>query len=90
MGGIGMNFNSLLVLRINDREDTALKIQQVLTNHGCKIMTRLGLHDHGENGVCSPCGTMVLHLSCTKEECRAVEADLVKIEGVRAQFVDFD
>jgi hypothetical protein len=85
-----MKFNNLLVLRINDREDTAMKIQQVLTNHGCKIMTRLGLHDHGESGVCSSCGTMVLHLYCTEEERRVVEADLVKIEGVRARFVDFD
>jgi hypothetical protein len=80
---------TLLVLRINDREDTALEIQKVLTAHGCKIMTRLGLHDH-DDGTCSPCGTMVLQLRCSSEECKAVEADLVKIEGVKAKFVDFD
>ncbi|MDR1515639.1 MAG: hypothetical protein LBS45_08090 [Synergistaceae bacterium] len=80
---------TLLVLRISDREETALKIQKVLTSQGCKILTRLGLHDH-EGGVCSPCGTVVLQLSCTPEECKAVAADLTKIDGVKAKFVDFD
>jgi hypothetical protein len=80
---------ALLVLRVNDREDAALEIQKVLTANGCKIMTRLGLHDHG-SATCSPCGTIVLQLSCSPEERKAVEADLLKIDGVKARFVDFD
>ncbi|MDR0615707.1 MAG: hypothetical protein LBG29_02770 [Synergistaceae bacterium] len=80
---------ALLVLRINYREDTALEIQKILTAHGCKIMTRLGLHDHG-SATCSPCGTIILQLSCSSEERKAVEADILKIGGVKARFVDFD
>jgi hypothetical protein len=88
MGGFEMSY-TLLALRINDREDKALEIQKTLTRHGCKIMTRLGLHDHGDSA-CSPCGTMVLQLCCSPDESRAVAADLTKIDGVKAKIVDFD
>ena len=80
---------TLLVLRINDREGQALEIQKTLTRHGCKIMTRLGLHDHGD-GVCASRGTMVLQLCGTSGECEAVAADLAKIDGVKAKVVDLD
>jgi hypothetical protein len=79
-----------MAIRINDREDNAVKIQQTLTAHGCKIMMRLGLHDQEEGGVCSPSGTMILQLRCSAEECKAIEADLTKIDGVKAKFLDLD
>jgi hypothetical protein len=84
-----MSHNNLLAIRINDREDTSLKIQQVLTTHGCKIKTRLGLHDDGD-GVCSQAGTMILQLHCSVDEGKTVADDLLKIDGVKAQFINFD
>jgi hypothetical protein len=76
-----------MAIRIEDRDRAALKVQEVLTRHGCNISMRLGLHDSDE-GVCGPSGTLILQLCCTAEEGKKVEADLVKIEGVKAQFID--
>lgn len=86
-----MKNDGLLALKVSNRDSSAMKIQEVLTKHGCKISMRLGLHDaEGEaNNVCSPTGTMILRLCCSDEEGRAVEADLAKIEGVKAKFIDF-
>lgn len=82
------NCNTLMALRVNDRDTNAVKIQQVLTNHGCRISMRLGLHDHDEGNVCSTSGTLILQLCCTADEAKLVEADLLKIDGVKAKFID--
>ncbi len=85
-----MNCNNLMAIRIENREASAVKIQQVLTKHGCKIRMRLGIHDQDDPNVCSLSGTLIVQLCCTAEEGRAVEADLVKIDGVKAKFVNFE
>ena len=36
-----MDCNSLMALRVADRDSSALKIQEVLTKHGCRINMRL-------------------------------------------------
>lgn len=80
--------NQILAIRINDREESAVRVQEVLTEHGCEIRMRLGLHDMADNGTCSPCGTVLLQLCGTVEEGEAVEIELSKIPGVKAKFVD--
>ncbi len=82
--------NQIMAIRIGDRDENAVKVQGVLTKHGCEIRTRLGLHDQEEGNVCSPSGTLLLQLCGTPEQGRAVEADLNKIAGVKAKFVDLD
>ena len=86
-----MKNDGLLALRVSNRDASAMKIQEVLSKHGCRISMRLGLHDvEGEgSNVCSTEGTMILRLCCSDEEGRAIEADLVKIDGVKAKFIDF-
>lgn len=82
--------NQIMAIRISDRDENAVKVQEVLTKHGCEIRTRLGLHDQGEDNVCLPSGTLLLQLCGTPEQGRGVEADLNKIPGVKAKFVDLD
>jgi len=79
--------NQIMAIRIDDREETAVKVQEILTRHGCEIKTRLGLHDV-EGGVCSPSGTLILQLCGTAEQGRSVEKELTTISGVKAKFVD--
>ncbi|MDL2263248.1 hypothetical protein LJC31_01205 [Synergistaceae bacterium OttesenSCG-928-I11] len=85
-----MACGTLMAIRVQDRDNTAVKIQEVLTRHGCMIDMRLGLHDQDGANVCSTSGTLILRMCCTPDEARLVEADLTKIEGVKAKFVDFD
>lgn len=82
--------NQIMAIRITDRDESAVKVQEVLTKHGCEIRTRLGLHDPGEGNICSPKGTLLLQLCGTQEQGGAVEADLNKIPGVKARFVNLD
>lgn len=85
-----MSCNMLMAIRITDRESQAVKVQGVLTDHGCKINMRLGLHDQEPNNVCSMAGIVILQLCCSADEARAVEADLSKIPGVKAKFLDLE
>ena len=82
--------NTLMAIRVSDRDSNAVKIQEVLTKHGCVISMRLGLHDQEDGNVCSTSGTLILQLCCSSEEAKKVEADLVKINGVKAKFIDLD
>lgn len=84
------NCDKILAIRINDREGSALKVQEILTEYGCEIRSRLGLHDMNDNGVCSPCGTLILQLCGTLEQGLEMEAALIKIPGVKAKFVDLE
>lgn len=83
-----MTCNTLMAIRISDRDKNAVKIQEVLTNFGCKIAMRLGIHDQDEGNVCSSSGTLILNLCCPPEEAKQVEIELTKIDGVKAKFID--
>jgi hypothetical protein len=82
--------NALIAVRVDDREENAVKVQRVLTKNGCSINVRLGLHDQGDGGVCLPGGTLILQLSCGTEGAKSVVDELKKIKGVKAQFIDLD
>ena len=43
--------NTLMAIRIKNRDVNAAKVQEVLTHNGCSISMRLGLHDPAENNV---------------------------------------
>jgi hypothetical protein len=80
----------LIAVRIDDREESSAHVQRVLTKNGCSINVRLGLHDRGDGDICLPGGTLILQLSCDKEGAKSVVAELKKIDGVKAQFIDLD
>jgi hypothetical protein len=68
---------------ISKRIAEAVKVQQVLTKHGCIINLRVGLHETGD--VCADDGLVLLHLCGTKKEIAALKTDLNKIRGVQAK-----
>ncbi len=72
----------ILGIQIGDREHEALKVQELLTKHGCIIKTRLGLHESGE-GLCSSKGLVLLEFLQNKEvEIEEMESELSKLESV--------
>lgn len=84
-----MSCGTLIAIRVEDRDNSAIEVQRVLTKNGCDITVRLGLHDCG-GGVCSPCGTMILQMSCKSDDAKKVVKELQEIKGVKAQFIDLD
>jgi hypothetical protein len=39
---------AIIGITINNRKEEAIKLQEILTEYGCDIKTRIGLHDMGE------------------------------------------
>ena len=78
-----MNCRTIMAVTISRRMAEAVKVQEVLTEHGCIIKLRVGLHETGD--VCSDDGLVLLHLCGTKKETDALKADLNKIKGVKAK-----
>jgi len=82
-GGGKMNCRTIMAVSISKRTAEAVKVQQVLTEHGCIIKLRVGLHETGN--VCADDGLVLLHLCGTKKEVAALRNDLSRIKGVKAK-----
>jgi len=72
-----------MAVSVSKRTVEAVKVQQVLTKHGCIIRLRVGVHEAGD--ACADGGLVLLHLCGTKPEIAALKADLNKIKGVKAK-----
>ncbi len=79
---------TVLGVRITDRAEKSLAVQNVLTMYGCSIRTRLGLHEVVE-GNCSHTGLILLELTGDEEEMQRLENALQAIPGVEVQKMVF-
>jgi len=52
---------TIMLIMVGSRRETAVAVQGLLTEYGCSIKTRLGLHTASEN-LCSEDGLIVLEL----------------------------
>ncbi len=82
-----MDAKTILVVEMDRRRVTAVEAQQVMTEHGCIIKTRLGLLD-GDLDRCSDLGVIVLELVGSKKERLALETDLKALPGVKTKAVN--
>lgn len=78
---------TIMGIRLDKRVDTAIEFQKILTQFGCIIKTRLGLHDVS-CGKCAPNGIIILEV-IDDEEARNFEKELCKIEGIEIQLMHF-
>lgn len=76
-------------VKLNHRVNTAQDFQKVLSEHGCIIKTRIGLH-HVEDGKCSPSGVVLLELLGSDEEILALDNALKAIDHVEIQKMLFN
>lgn len=81
-----MRKEHILVIKTAKRRDTADAIQKALTEFGCIIQTRLGLHEAGDR--CSDEGLMILQLTEDDAEAAKLEAALKGIPGVTFKSVE--
>ncbi len=74
---------------VTNRVENAAQIQNVFTEYGCYIKTRLGLHEVTEN-ICSPTGLIILEIFGDQKACNEVEDKLKQIKGLQVQKMVFE
>jgi len=79
----------VLGIHITDRVKHVRKVQEVLTEYGCSIKTRLGLHAVSES-FCSPNGLLLLEMAGPEKPIFEMMDKLKAIEGVDVQKMVFE
>jgi len=79
----------VLGLLVTNRVENAPQVQKVLTDYGCNIKTRIGLHEVTEN-LCAPAGLILLELFGDDQAYAEVEGKLREIKGLQVQKMLFD
>ena len=79
----------ILGVHITGRQVNAAKVQELLTEYGCNIKTRLGLHNI-DNDTCSTNGMLLLHMSGDTAKSLELLDKLSTLSGVKAQKMVFE
>lgn len=74
----------IVAVKMDDRQNTAVKVQDILTEYGCVIKVRLGLHNVVP-GQCSPSGLVLLEVVPDDPKVEEMLKSLDSIEGVSAK-----
>ncbi len=80
---------TILGVLLRKRIMTSPDFQKIISAHGCKIKTRIGIHNASDN-VCSPDGVILLDVIGADAEIAALENDLKAIEGAEVQKMVFE
>ena len=78
----------IIGVQIANRVNTVQNVQKVLTEYGCFIKTRLGLHDVDAN-FCSGTGLVLLETYGDEAKIAEMETALTAIDGVLLQKMTF-
>lgn len=79
-----MDKHFILGVHITDRIQHVSSVQNLLTEYGCSIKTRLGLHEASDK-LCSPNGLIVLEMVGHDAASQELAAKLAKIPGVEVK-----
>ena len=75
-------------IHVTDRVKHAGSVQQVLTDYGAHIKTRLGLHEVGDESS-SPNGIIILEMVGGERQCLTILKKLAAIHGIDAKKMVF-
>lgn len=78
---------TLLIVLVDKRKESAVTVQKILTEWGCIIKTRLGIHD-GLLDNCSNSGLIILELVGQKQKQDELARKLNLLGGVQAKMVE--
>ena len=81
--------STIMAILQENRVETAPKVQDVLTEYGCNIRLRLGLHD-AALGACSNTGMILLQLCGEQEQNQALEQKLRSSPYVKVKIMALD
>jgi len=76
-------------IHVTNRATQAGRIQELLTEYGCNIKTRIGLH-HVTANACSPRGLILLEMYGDVATCRGLATRLSALEGVEVKEMFFE
>ena len=76
----------LVLIKVEQRTDSADIVQKILTDFGCSIKIRLGLHDIPCNS-CSPSGLIFLQVSGDDEPVKEMISELNNLDSVTAKYI---
>lgn len=79
---------SIMAIKVDERGAKAPYLQEILTENGCIIKTRVGFHETDEDK-CSREGIILLHLYGEKKEFDTLHDKVNNLDGVIAKFVEF-
>ncbi|HOM60199.1 MAG TPA: hypothetical protein PLX18_03095 [Anaerohalosphaeraceae bacterium] len=79
----------ILGVHITDRLQQVESVQRLLTEYGCSIRTRLGLHE-ANDGSCSPNGLLILEMTDDEKSADQLAAKLNAVKGVEVKKLVFD
>jgi len=77
---------TILHILVKKRNEKANEIQKILTEYGCMIKTRLGIHD-GVAESCTNTGLIILELVGEKEKKEELAKKIHEIDGVASKLV---
>jgi hypothetical protein len=79
----------VLGIGLGNRVENAADFQRILTECGCYIKTRLGLHEVNEN-LCAPGGLIILEVYGGDAAVAEMESKLKAVKGLQVQKMVFD
>lgn len=75
---------TIMLVLIGKRMESAVEVQKALTEYGCYIKTRLGLHEASDS-VCSEIGMVILELVGDKKKHEELYNSLKKVPCVNVK-----
>ena len=84
-----MSYYYVIGVRMDNRINNASGFQKVLTDNGCKIKARLGLHEVSED-LCATDGMIILQPFGEKAEIEQLVKELNQLDGVKAKLIDLN
>ena len=83
------NCSTIMAILQENRIETSVKVQAVLTKYGCHIRTRLGLNDSGIEA-CTNSGLILLQLCADNFLATEIEKELSSIDSVKVKYMSLD
>ena len=87
MGGAkkgGAMDKGIMIIQMKSRSRHAVAVQEILTQFGCLIKTRLGIHD-GVGNSCSDSGLIILELVGSMAKQKKLAMALNRLAGVKTK-----
>ncbi len=81
-----MHKYKIVLIKIDKRREKSLDIQKILTDYGCGIKVRLGLHNR-EDGVCTDDGLIILDVCGEEQDINNLVKKLDADEHIKAQLI---
>lgn len=77
----------VILVKIDHRSSEAVKVQNILTEYGCNIKVRLGLHEVSKD-YCANDGLIVLEVEGSADELQSIVAKLSTVDYVEAKLIE--